>query len=318
MADFTARNPTVKAEHVRLPNNARLHEELSTALAAGHAPGREHAVAGGHARTSALKRGLLQALDGYVKRDKLRPRDLLRERVPVLPVRGQDLRAPGGGHRGLVPALLQPRPLPRRRAGREQAPGDLGRGVALRRRAQQRGGDGKIERLGFEPGLNDAGIFNSPFAAWSATNGGKFATDDGKRLLFDTPQARSAALEWMQRRGAADRRARGLRRVLRPRNRAANDSFTIGQRSMYLTNHSFPARLKAGRPGPALRHRHRCPGAAPAGRAGHRPRGLVERHPGRRAGAARGLAADRSTSRPPGKAAGGSCRSRCAPRRSRR
>ena len=38
MADFTAKNPTVKAEHVRLQDNAKLHEELARALAAGTPP----------------------------------------------------------------------------------------------------------------------------------------------------------------------------------------------------------------------------------------------------------------------------------------
>ena len=79
VADFTARHPTVKAEHVRLQDNAKLHEELATALAAGTPPD-----------VSMQWRGAMPglAVEGRPHRPRpvpqarpLRPLDLLRERV---------------------------------------------------------------------------------------------------------------------------------------------------------------------------------------------------------------------------------------------
>ena len=60
-------------------------------------------------------------------------------------------------------------------------------------------------------------------------------------------KATIAALEWMQ----AVVKQLGGRDALEDfvsRNKAANDSFTGALRSMYLTNHSFPARLRSVAP----------------------------------------------------------------------
>ena len=108
-------------------------------------------------------------------------------------------------------------------------------------------GEGKIERLGFEPGFKDASIFNSPLAAWSATNGGKFASDDGQQAALRQPPGHGRRLECMQRAVQQIGGREALDDYV-SRNRAANDSFTNGLRSMFLTNHSFPARLKAVAP----------------------------------------------------------------------
>ena len=314
VADFTARHPTIKAEHVLHAEQLQAAGGPATALAAGTPPDVTHAVAGGHARPGA-KRGH-PALDAYVKRDSFDPA-IYYENEYSPPNSGQDVGAAGGGQRGLVPAVLQPRPLPRRRAGREQAPGDVGRGLALRRRAQPAGGRRQDRAPGLRAGpASDAGSSTPPSPPGRPPTGASSPRRTAS-ACSSTPPGATAALEWMQRLVQADRRAARPSTSYFDRAKGAHNSFPIGQRAMYLTNHSFPARLK--QVAPDLRYGiGTLPRGSAGGAAGHRPRGLVERHPGRRAGRPRGVAADRSTSRPPGKGAGGSCRSRCAPRRSRR
>ena len=73
MADFAARNPTIKAEHQRLPNNCELHEQLVHRPGRRGAAGRDHAVARERCPAFAAK-GALTALDAFIARDKLRPR----------------------------------------------------------------------------------------------------------------------------------------------------------------------------------------------------------------------------------------------------
>jgi multiple sugar transport system substrate-binding protein len=240
LADFTARNPTIKAEHQRLPNNSKLHEELSTALAAGAPPDVSMQWRG--AMPAFAAKGALTALDGFIKRDRF---------DPGIYYENEYRSSQFGGKPWVLPAaasgawyLLFYNRDHFRDAGLDEnkPPATWDEAVRYAGVLNRRGGDGKIERLGFEPALRDAGLFNSPFAAWLATAGGKVASDDGKRLLFDSPQG-VATMEWMQRvvqqiggRDAFDEffdRAKG-----------GHDSFPVAQRAMYMTNHSFPARLK--------------------------------------------------------------------------
>ena len=126
----------------------------------------------------------------------------------------------------------------------------------------KKGADGKIERLGFEPGFKDASIFNSPFVAWSATNGGAFASDDGRKLLFDSPQG-AAALEWMLR----TLQQIGGREALEDyvsRNRASNNSFTNAPAGDVPDQPLLPGAPQGGGARTCATASARCPRAAPA------------------------------------------------------
>ena len=68
MADFTAKNPTIKAEHQRQPDNSKLQEDLARELAAGAPPDVSMQWRG--AMPGLAGRASFTELDPYIKRDK--------------------------------------------------------------------------------------------------------------------------------------------------------------------------------------------------------------------------------------------------------
>ena len=239
MADFTAKNPTIKAEHQRQPDNAKLHEDLARELAAGAPPAVSMQWRG--AMPGLAAKGSFTALDPYIKRDKFDASIYYENEFKSSQFLGKTYVLPMAAT-GAWYMVFYNRDHFREAGLDENKPpatwDELGRyAVALNKRAA----DGKIERLGFEPGFKDLSLFNSPLVAWSASNGGKFASDDGRKLLFDSPQG-VASLEFMQR----TLQQIGGREALDDyftRNTNVNNSFTSALRSMLLTNHSLPARL---------------------------------------------------------------------------
>ena len=240
MADFTAKNPTIKAEHVRLQDNSKLHEELATALAAGTPPDVSMQWRG--AMPGLAAKGSFIALDPYIKRDKFDASIYYENEFKSSQFLGKTYVLPMAATGAWYLIFYNRDHFREAGLDENKPPATWDEATRYAGVLTKKGADGKIERLGFEPGFKDASLFNAPLVAWSATNGGKLASDDGRKLLFDSPQS-SAALEYMlrvlQQVGGRD----ALEECV-SRNRASNDAFTSAVRSMLLTNHSFPARLK--------------------------------------------------------------------------
>jgi multiple sugar transport system substrate-binding protein len=240
VVDFNAKHSHITAEHHRLPDNSKLHEELSTALAAGAPPDVSMQWRG--AMPAFAAKGALLALDGFIKRDRFDASIYYENEFRSSQFAGKVWVLPAAASGAWYLIFYNRDHFRDAGLDEHKPPTTWDEAVRFAGVLNRRAGDGKIERLGFEPALRDASLFNSPFAAWLATNGGTFASQDGRTLRFDSPQG-AAALEWMQRvlqqvggREAFDEffaRAKG-----------GTESFPIGLRSMYLTNHSFPARLK--------------------------------------------------------------------------
>jgi multiple sugar transport system substrate-binding protein len=265
VADFTAKHPTVKAEHVRLQDNSKLHEELATALAAGTPPDVSMQWRG--AMPGLAAKGGLTALDPYLKRDRFDPSIYYDNEFKSSQFQGRTYVLPMAATGAWYLIFYNRDHFRDAGLDENRPPTTWDEAARYAGVLTRKGADGKIERLGFEPGFKDASIFNSPLVAWSATSGGAFASADGRRLQFDSPQG-AAALEFMLR----TLQQIGGREALDDyvsRNRASNDSFTNAQRAMLLTNHSFPARLKAV--APDLRYGI---GTLPKGSAGGAP-GIV-------------------------------------------
>ena len=179
----------------------------------------------------------------------------------------------------------------------------------------KRGGDGRIERIGFDPGAYDAGTFNSFFTAWLMANGGKYASDDGRKLLFDGPQA-SGALDWtlqvLRGNGGKDAVAEFFGRA----RKNTHQALISGERAMYVTNHSLPSNavlVPELQYGIGLLPRGSQNGARGIVRGGWSnaiPKGVPAAH--------EFVAAAAVPLRFAGRAGAGSWSSRCAPPRSRR
>jgi multiple sugar transport system substrate-binding protein len=240
-ADFMAKNPNVKVESQRVGD---VQKELNTFLAAGTPPDVAMQWRGAMPGL-AVKKGFI-ALDPYLKRDKFDPTIYYENEYKSSQFLGKTYVLPAAATGAWY--LIFYNRAHFRDAGLDENKPPATWAEALRYAgALNKMVDGKIQRLGLEPGFKEAGTFNSPFTAWTATNGGRFASDDGRKLQFDGPQA-IGAVDWMlsvlKQIGGRD----ALQEYL-TRNTVVSETFTTtGTRSMYLTNHSFPARLKAVAP----------------------------------------------------------------------
>ncbi|MBI3973024.1 MAG: extracellular solute-binding protein [Chloroflexi bacterium] len=241
IADFNAKHPNVKAEHQRLPAGpGKLHEDLMVVLAAGSPPDVTMQWRG--AMPAFAAKGSLVALDPFIRRDKFDTSIYYENELRSSQFLGKTYLLPAAAS-GAWYLLFYNRDH-FREAGLDEnkPPATWDEATRYTGLLTRRSADNKIERLGFEPALRDAGTFNSPFAAWLHTNDGKFASDDGRKLLFESPQG-TATLDWM----LAVVKQLGGREAFDDfvsRAKGGHDSFPIGLRSIYMTNHSFPARLK--------------------------------------------------------------------------
>lgn len=237
MADFTAKHPTIKAEHTRVGD---VHPAFITNQAAG-SPADVHMLWRSNMPGIAVKGGLV-TLDPLIRSDKFQSSIYYENEFKSSQFLGQTYVLPAAAS-GAWYVLFYNRDH-FREAGLNDTKGPATWVEAARYAGvlNKRGADGKIERLGFEPALRDAGTFNSPFAAWLATDDGRFASDDGRKLQFDSPQG-AATLEWMLN---VTRQIGGPEAFdeFYDRAKGGHDSFPIAQRAMYMTNHSFPARLQ--------------------------------------------------------------------------
>jgi ABC-type glycerol-3-phosphate transport system substrate-binding protein len=237
VADFTAKNPNVRAEHQRVPD---VHAAFTTNQAAG-SPADVHMLWRSNMPAIAMKNGIMD-LGPLIRSEKFDSSVFYENEYKNSQFLGKTYVLPMAATGAWYIMFFNRDHL--REAGLNDAKGPATWAEAARYAGAltRRGADGKIERLGFEPAVRDAGTFNSPFAAWLYTNEGKFVSDDGRKLLFDSPQG-AATLEWMQN---------VVRQVGGPqaydeffeRAKGGHDSFPVGQRAMYMTNHSFPARLQ--------------------------------------------------------------------------
>jgi multiple sugar transport system substrate-binding protein len=241
MADFRAKNPTIQTEQGRLAAGpGALAAELARLLAAGTPP--DVAMLWRGSMPGFAAKGGLLALDPFMRRDKFDTRIYYDGEVRTSQFLGQTYVLPGAAA-GAWYLLFYNRDH-FREAGLDESkpPETWDDAIRMARQVQKAGIDGKIERLGFEPGFKSADLYTSPFTCWLMTNYGKYASDDGRKLLFDSAEGR-AALDWMNevviRMGGREALEEYVTRT-----KGGHDSFPIGQRAMYMTNHSFPMRLR--------------------------------------------------------------------------
>ena len=237
MADFTTKHPTIKAEHTRVGD---VHPIFITNQAAG-TPADVHMLWRSNMPGFAVKGGVMP-LDPLIRSEKFQTGMYYENEFKSSQFLGKTYVLPAAASGAWYILFFNRDHF--REAGLNDAKGPATWAEAVRYAGllNKRGADGKIERLGFEPCLRDAGTFNSPFAAWLATNDGRYASDDGRKLQFDSPQG-AATLEWMLN---VLRQVGGVEAFdeFAERAKGGHDSFPIGQRAMYMTNHSFPARLQ--------------------------------------------------------------------------
>jgi ABC-type glycerol-3-phosphate transport system substrate-binding protein len=236
LRDFTARHPTITAEHKRVNGNSTtIQEEVAALLAAGSPPDvtmfwRSHVPA------LAAKGGLV-GLDPYMQRDRFDKTVYYESELRSSQFRGQTYVLPSAAS-GAWYILVYGAEAFRDAAIDAQKPPETW-DEALRYAAQltTRGADGQIARLGFEAGWRTADLFTAPFTAYLYANGGTFASDDGKQLRFDSPQG-IGVLDWLgqllRQQGGAAAYEEYRRRTMSNRPALYNGSLAIR-----LDNHSF-------------------------------------------------------------------------------
>jgi len=246
LADFTAKYPTIKAEHAKV--NGDVHEALIQALAAGTPPD-VSMIWRNNMPAFAAKRGLT-VLDPYLTRDKFDKSIYYENEFRSSQFLGKTYVLPASAagawyllfynKKHLSDAGLNPNAPPQTFEELTKASGLL----------LKRDGDGRIERIGFDPGSHDSGTYNSPFTAYLMANAGKYCSDDGRKLLFDSPQA-VGMLDWMlqvlKQNGGKDAVLEFFTRA----KKNTHQAFITAERSLYVTNHSLP---KDARQAPELNY----------------------------------------------------------------
>jgi multiple sugar transport system substrate-binding protein len=236
MADFSARHPQVKAEQVR--SNGEIHQALITALAGGEPP--DVTMLWRSNMPGFAAKNSLTVLDPYLARDKFDRSIYYENELKSSQFLGKTYALPAAAAGAWY--LLFYNQAHFREAGLDvarppQTWDEVTRDVA---RLLKRGSDGRIERIGFDPGAYDAGTFNSYFTAWLMANGGTYCSEDGRTLLFDSPQA-AGMLDWMlqvlRQNGGKDAVAEFFGRA----RKNTHQALLSGERAMYVTNHSLPA-----------------------------------------------------------------------------
>src|SRR6266508_3721549 len=236
MADFSAKTPNVKAEPVR--TNGEIHEALVKALAGGEPPD-VTMMWRSNMPGFAAKNGLT-VLDPYMARDKFDRAIYYDNELKSSQFLGKTYALPGAAAGAWY--LLFYNQAHFREAGLDitKPPQTWDEVTKYAAPLLKRGADGRIERIGFDPGAYDAGTFNSFFTAWLMANGGKYCSEDGRKLLFDSTQA-TGALDWMlqvlRTNGGKDAVAEFFGRA----RKNTHQALITGERAMYVTNHSLPS-----------------------------------------------------------------------------
>jgi ABC-type glycerol-3-phosphate transport system substrate-binding protein len=236
MADFGARNPTIKAEHKRV--TGEIHEQLVQALAGGAPP--DVSMIWRNNMPGLAAKGSLTVLEPYMSRDKLDKGIFYENELKSSQFLGKTYVLPAAAAGAWYLLFYNQDHL--REAGMDpaQPPQTWDEVTRAAPRLLKKGADGRIERLGFDPGAYDAGTFNSFFTAWLMANGGKYCADDGRRLLFDSPQA-YGALDWflqvLRQNGGKDAVGEFFGRA----RKNTHQALITAERAMYVTNHSLPS-----------------------------------------------------------------------------
>ena len=178
----------------------------------------------------------------------------------------------------------------------DQAPSTWGQaGEALKKLTKTEGG--RITRLG---GARAGGV--GGFILYTLNNKGKYLTEDGRKVQFDSPET-VEALEWMQSFWEPAGRAAITAFNQAYPTTAAQSPFTTGNQTFTVTNPSQIFHIRANNPGLDFGVALRRPGPRiPGGRASSA--GLELRHPRRGQAPLRGPGSWCAGSRPPKKAAG--------------
>ena len=236
LADFTAKHPNVKAEQVR--SNGEIHEQLVKALAGGEPP--DVTMMWRSNMPGFAAKGGLTGLDPYMARDKFDRAMYYENELKSSQWQGKTFALPAAAAGAWY--LLFYNEAHFREAGLDitKPPQTWDEVTRYAGQLLKKGGDGRIERIGFDPGAYDAGTFNSFFTAWLMANGGKYASEDGKKLLFDSTQA-TAALDWMLNVLRVNGGRETVAEFFGRARKNTHQALISGERAMYVTNHSLPS-----------------------------------------------------------------------------
>jgi multiple sugar transport system substrate-binding protein len=236
LADFTARNPTIKAEQKRV--TGEIHEQLVQAMAGGAPP--DVSMIWRNNMPGFAAKGSLTVLDPYLSRDKFDKAIYYENELKSSQFLGKTYVLPAAAAGAWYLLFYNQDHL--REAGMDPAkpPQTWDEVARAAPRLLKKGTDGRIERIGFDPGAYDAGSFNSFFTAWLMSNGGKYCSDDGRKLLFDGQQA-YGAMDWflqvLRQNGGKDAVAEFFGHA----RKNTHQALISGERAMYVTNHSLPS-----------------------------------------------------------------------------
>ncbi|HEY65529.1 MAG TPA: ABC transporter substrate-binding protein [Caldilineae bacterium] len=189
IAEFQEKNPGIKVEMTLQPWDRRL-EKLLAGVAAGTAP--DVTMLGRQDVPQFVENNALIPLDEFMAKDGIKHEDFYPGEIGPCIYKGQTwiLPIPTGGGYGLVyynKELFEAAGLETDPAKQPKTWSEL-EGIA---KALTRIEGGKVVQLGVPIGFNRV-----EFQQWLYTNNGKLLSDDGKEVLFNSPEGLET-VEWM-------------------------------------------------------------------------------------------------------------------------
>jgi ABC-type glycerol-3-phosphate transport system substrate-binding protein len=243
--DFQRRNPHITVEFDLTTTASGMASprvtKLVTAVAGGSAPDAAM-IWRGELPALALQ-GVLQPLDQFISRDKFDPKIYYDAEWQTSRYQNKAYVLPNVSAGGWYLVYYNRDHFREAGLGQDQAATTwTGYTDYLKRLTRIEGG--KITRLGADVSSGAGGLI-----LWTLNNRGKYLADDGRKVLFDTPET-VEALEWWS--GFFDpiggRTAEAAFNEQYRNVTAAQAPFTVGAKSMQITNPSQIFHIKANNP----------------------------------------------------------------------
>lgn len=190
IADFEALHPDIKVEHRLLPGQSGMAERYMVAIAGGSPPD-VIMTHGAREFPSFASQGLLLNLDPFIEADGLDTFIFLQSEYEAFVWDGTTYGLPQTVGGGSYIMYYDKDHFAQAGLDTERGPETWTELEQYTRKLTIQRSDGTFERIGFSPYAMGA-----PFKEWLYLNNGYLISDDGRRVLFNSPEALEA-LTWM-------------------------------------------------------------------------------------------------------------------------
>ncbi len=192
IADFEALHPDIHIEHLLLTSQATMADRYMMAIAAS-APPDVIMIHGGRHFPAFASKGLLYSLDSFLQAEKIDPhKTFIPAEYDTYVWNGHSYALPATTGGGSYIMYYDRDEFANAGINDQRGPNTWSEVEAYNKKLTLKRSDGSVERIGFSP----AGFSNYPFKEWVFLNNGSLISNDGRKVLFNSPEGLEA-LRWM-------------------------------------------------------------------------------------------------------------------------